>query len=299
MTGFLTFFTAAVRNLFCIIVIGLLLGGCVSIPAHHSTVGTYNELHDLNTECVLGENILSTTASATPQQIDELNSQGFILLNWNSHKGSNKGWLDDLERLSEQSDLVVLQEGYLTDDLKELFNQKKYNWDIAKAFTYNDIHTGVLTVSSVKPDFLCSFRDIDPLIGIPKTVLITHYPLSDTDESLLLANIHMINFSLDISAYRTQLKKIEAILSQHKGPLIISGDFNSWSTGRMGILSDVAQQLGLEPVTFETDHRTTFMGERVDHIFYRQLAPLESFTEKVTTSDHNPMLVTFRLADDV
>ena len=299
MTGFLTFFTAAVRNLFCIIVIGLLLGGCVSIPAHHSTVGTYNELHDLNTECVLGENILSTTASATPQQIDELNSQGFILLNWNSHKGSNKGWLDDLERLSEQSDLVVLQEGYLTDDLKELFNQKKYNWDIAKAFTYNDIHTGVLTVSSVKPDFLCSFRDIDPLIGIPKTVLITHYSLSDTDESLLLANIHMINFSLDISAYRTQLKKIEAILSQHKGPLIISGDFNSWSTGRMGILSDVAQQLGLEPVTFETDHRTTFMGERVDHIFYRQLAPLESFTEKVTTSDHNPMLVTFRLADDV
>ena len=299
MTGFLTFFTAAVRNLFCIIVIGLLLGGCVSIPAHHSTVGTYNELHDLNTECVLGENILSTTASATPQQIDELNSQGFILLNWNSHKGSNKGWLDDLERLSEQSDLVVLQEGYLTDDLKELFNQKKYNWDIAKAFTYNDIHTGVLTVSSVKPDFLCSFRDIDPLIGIPKTVLITHYSLSDTDESLLLANIHMINFSLDISAYRTQLKKIEAILSQHKGPLIISGDFNTWSTGRMGILSDVAQQLGLEPVTFETDHRTTFMGERVDHIFYRQLAPLESFTEKVTTSDHNPMLVTFRLADDV
>ena len=40
------------------------------------------------------------------------------------------------------------------------------------------------------------------------------------------------------------------------------------------------------------------MGQRLDHIFYRKLVPLEALTEKVTTSDHNPMLVTFRLADD-
>jgi endonuclease/exonuclease/phosphatase (EEP) superfamily protein YafD len=40
------------------------------------------------------------------------------------------------------------------------------------------------------------------------------------------------------------------------------------------------------------------MGQRVDHIFYRKLVPLEALTEKVRTSDHNPMLVTFRLADD-
>jgi endonuclease/exonuclease/phosphatase (EEP) superfamily protein YafD len=221
------------------------------------------------------------------------------VLNWNSHKESNKTWLDDLERLISQSDLVVLQEGYLTDDLQNLLNKKLYNWDISKAFTYNDIYTGVLTGSRIKPDFLCSLRASEPLSGMPKTALITRYPLSGTDASLIMVNIHMINFSFDLSVYRAQLEKIVKIVSQHRGPLIIAGDFNSWNTKRMRILTEFTEELGVIPVAFKTDHRATFMRQRVDHIFYRQLVPIETLTEKVTTSDHNPMLVTFRLADDV
>jgi endonuclease/exonuclease/phosphatase (EEP) superfamily protein YafD len=287
------------KTLLFIISIGLLLTGCVKIPDRHSTVGKYNELGDMNTECVRDESLLPTNVSATPQQIAELNSRGFRILNWNSYKGSNKGWLGDFEKLSQQTDLVVLQEGYLTDDLQELLNREKYNWDIAKAFTYYDTSTGVLTASRVKPDFLCSFRAFEPLSGIPKTILITRYPLSGTEKSLLLANIHMINFSLDLDAYRAQLERIAEILSHHRGPLIIAGDFNSWSTERMNILSGITQQLGVEAVTFNTDHRTTFMGHQVDHVYYRQLEALEAISEKVTTSDHNPMMVTFRLAADV
>ena len=286
------------KSFFCIITIGLLLAGCVSIPDRHSTVGKYNESGNINTECRRGESILSLNGAA-PQQVNELNSRSFRVLNWNSHKGSNKKWQEDFERLSSQSDLVLLQEGYLTSDLQELLNKKQYNWDIAKAFTYNDIYAGVLTGSRVKPDFLCSFRVPEPLSGIPKTVLITRYPLSGTDESLLVANIHMINFSLDISAYRAQLEKIVEVVSQHRGPLIISGDFNSWSAERLRILTDITQELGARAVAFEPDHRVAFMGQRLDHVFYRQLVPLEAFTEKVTTSDHNPMLITFRLADGV
>ncbi|MBE9519698.1 MAG: endonuclease/exonuclease/phosphatase family protein [Proteobacteria bacterium] len=287
------------RTFFCIIAIGLLLAGCVKIPDRHSTVGKYNELGDINTECLWNDSILPANAPAAPQQIDELNSRSFRVLNWNSYKGSKKGWQEDFERLTSQSDLVVLQEGYLTGDLQELLNKKQYSWDIAKAFTYHDIDTGVLTASRVKPDFLCSFRVPEPLSGIPKTVLITRYPLSGTDESLLVANIHMVNFSLDLSAYRAQLEKTVEVVSQHRGPLIIAGDFNSWNTERLRILTDIMQELGARAVTFETDHRVRFMGQLVDHIFYRKLVPLEALTEKVTTSDHNPMLVTFRLADDV
>jgi endonuclease/exonuclease/phosphatase (EEP) superfamily protein YafD len=66
----------------------------------------------------------------------------------------------------------------------------------------------------------------------------------------------------------------------------------------MRVLTDITQELGAKEVVFETDHRTTFMGRQVDHIFYRKLVPIKALTEKVTTSDHNPMLVTFRLADD-
>ena len=286
------------KSFFCIIAVGLLLAGCVRVPASHGTVGKYNESGDMNTECLREDTILKSNAPAAPQQVEVLNARSFRVLIWNSYKGSSKAWQEDFERLSSQSDLVVLQEGYLTDDLQDRLNKKQYNWDIAAAFTYNDIHTGVLTASRVKPDFLCSFRVPEPLSGIPKTVLITRYPLSGTDASLLMANIHMINFSLDISAYRAYLEKIVAVVSQHRGPLIIGGDFNSWSAERLRVLTEITQGLGTRAVTFAADHRVTFMGQRVDHIFYRQLVPLEAFTEKVTTSDHNPMLVTFRLADD-
>jgi endonuclease/exonuclease/phosphatase (EEP) superfamily protein YafD len=138
----------------------------------------------------------------------------------------------------------------------------------------------------------------EPLGRIPKTVLITRYPLSGTDEYLVIANIHMINFTFDIAEYRAQLERAVKVVSQHRGPFIISGDFNSWNRARMKVLADITQELGAKEVVFDSDHRATFLGQRVDHVFYRKLVPLEALTEKVTTSDHNPMLVTFRLADD-
>jgi endonuclease/exonuclease/phosphatase (EEP) superfamily protein YafD len=286
------------RSLFYIIAIGLLLSGCVTIPDLHETAGHYNMSGDMNTECFTSDRILPDNTPAAALQNGALNSRSFTVLNWNSHKGRNAIWQEDLERLSSQSDLVVLQEGYLTDDLQNLLVKKQYSWDIAKAFTYNDIYTGVLTASRVKPDFLCSFRAPEPLGRLPKTVLITRYPLTGSDEYLVIANIHMVNFTINLEDFRAQLKKTAEVLSQHRGPLIISGDFNSWNTARREILTDMMQELGVKEVVFATDHRKTFMGQPLDYIFYRKLVPLEALTEKVTTSDHNPMLVTFRLADD-
>jgi endonuclease/exonuclease/phosphatase family metal-dependent hydrolase len=256
----------AKRTLLYIIAIGLFLSGCVRIPDLHETAGHYNVSGDMNTECFTTNSIQPGNTPAAALQNGALNSRSFTVLNWNSHKGRNAIWQEDLERLSSRSDLVVLQEGYLTDDLQDLLNKKQYSWDIAKAFTHNDIYTGVLTASRIKPDF---------------------------------ANIHMVNFTINLADYRAQLEKIAEVLSQHQGPLIISGDFNSWDTARRKILANITQELGVWEVAFDTDHRKTFMGQPLDHVFYRKLVPLEALTEKVTTSDHNPMLVTFRLADDV
>ena len=280
----------AKRTLLYIIAIGLFLSGCVRIPDLHETAGHYNVSGDMNTECFTTNSIQPGNTPAAALQNGALNSRSFTVLNWNSHKGRNAIW---------QEDLVVLQEGYLTDDLQDLLNKKQYSWDIAKAFTHNDIYTGVLTASRIKPDFLCSFRTPEPLGRLPKTVLITRYPLTGSDEFLVIANIHMVNFTINLADYRAQLEKIAEVLSQHQGPLIISGDFNSWDTARRKILANITQELGVWEVAFDTDHRKTFMGQPLDHVFYRKLVPLEALTEKVTTSDHNPMLVTFRLADDV
>jgi endonuclease/exonuclease/phosphatase (EEP) superfamily protein YafD len=286
------------QTFFCIVAILLLAAGCVRIPEHHGTAGKYNELSDINTECFSQDATLSFNPLAANQQADELNARNFVVLNWNSYKGKKKGWQEDFDRLSSQSDLVIMQEGHLNVDLQDLLNKRQYKWDIAKAFIYRDTYHGVLTASRIKPDFLCSLRQPEPLSGIPKTVLITRYPLANTVESLVVANVHMINFSLDIAAYRAQLTKIAEIVAQHQGPLIVAGDFNSWNTARQSTLAEFMQELDLRQVGFEDDKRVTFMGQNVDHIFYKKLLPIEAFTEKVTTSDHNPMLVTFRLTDD-
>ncbi len=286
------------RTFFSLIVILSFLAGCVKIPDRHNTLGTYNELHDINTECLRNENLLSYFPLASSSAIGELNSNNFTVLNWNIHKGRSNIWLDEFDRLSTPIDLMVLQEGYLTDDLESLLDERQYYWDIARAFTYNDINTGVLTASRVKPDFLCSFRIPEPLIGIPKTVLITRYPFSGINASLLLVNIHMINISFAADAYRAQIVKISDLLSLHNGPLILAGDFNSWSSERIKILNELAEQHDLTAVTFKADNRALFMGRTVDHIYYRQLVPLQAVSVKVTTSDHNPMMVTFKLADD-
>ena len=42
--------------------------------------------------------------------VPKLASSRFNLITWNVHKGQDKGWQEDLARLSKQADFVLLQE---------------------------------------------------------------------------------------------------------------------------------------------------------------------------------------------
>ena len=286
------------RALFFTLSILLLVASCIRIPDQAVTVGHFTGSTPLNTECLATVTTLADDTSATGLQKDGVNPLGFRLLIWNSYKGWSKTWQGDLDRLSSLSDVVVLQEAYLTEALQNMLDNKPFSWDIAEAFTLHNVKTGVLTAARVMPDFLCTFRTPEPLSKIPKTALITRYPFTGSDVYLVIVNIHMINFALDLRAYRAQLRKIVAVVSHHSGPLVITGDFNTWNDKRWKILAETMQELGLKEVDFAADRRTTFMEHTVDHIFYRKLKPLNAVTEKVNTSDHNPMLVTFRLDND-
>ena len=81
----------AKRTLVSIIIIWLLLNGCVKIPERHSTLGKYNEMSNLNTECLWNDLFLPSDAAMAPQKMEELNSLNFKVLNWNSYKGNKKG----------------------------------------------------------------------------------------------------------------------------------------------------------------------------------------------------------------
>ena len=281
------------------LLLGLSAAGCVKIPDAHFTVSHYGARTAVNDDCGCDNPIFPEAAALMAGQgAAGLDPHGFTLVNWNTYKGRKNGWDQDLTRLILPSDIVLLQEGNLTPRLLELLREHDFNLDLAAAFTWNNAETGVLTASRIKPDFLCSFREKEPISTVPKTVLITRYPLAGTDTSLLVANVHMINFTIDLAAYRRQLEQTGEILARHQGPVILSGDLNTWNNKRMAAVADLAAKLNMQPVGFADDQRSNFLGQPVDHIYYRGLVPVTSTTARVTSSDHNPMQVTFMLAGE-
>jgi endonuclease/exonuclease/phosphatase (EEP) superfamily protein YafD len=166
------------------------------------------------------------------------------------------------------------------------------------AFEYRQIEAGVLTAARTAPNFTCAFRETEPITRIPKSVLITRYPLSGTALELLVANIHAINFTMDTSVFKKQIDRLQGFLAAHRGPLIVSGDFNTWTTGRMSRVMAMAEHLGLTAVRFVENRRAQFFGHDVDHVYYRGLEANNAATPIVSTSDHNPLTVVFKLADE-
>jgi endonuclease/exonuclease/phosphatase (EEP) superfamily protein YafD len=95
-----------------------------------------------------------------------------------------------------------------------------------------------------------------------------------------------------------QLAFIEHLVASHDGPVIVSGDFNTWRAGRDNLMRDRMSAAGLTAVSFNDDNRALFFGRPMDHIFTRGLELLHSQSVAVSTSDHNPMLVTLSLKPD-
>lgn len=224
-----------------------------------------------------------------------LDAFGFSLMSWNIQKENQTGWESDFARLSQNTDILIMQEAFLTEDLRRLLNLGQYHWHLVTAFEYQNVKVGVLTAATIEPDFVCPLRAAEPLIRVPKTILITRYPMSHTKRSLMIANIHMINFAPHPSTFYDQARQMTEILVDHQGPMILSGDFNTWSDERLAIIDAVADRLKLEPVDFKTDLARKVFGHTVDRVYYRGLTLEEALMVEVTSSDHNPMLVRFRL----
>jgi len=227
-----------------------------------------------------------------------LNSDGFRLVSWNIFKEKKNGWAGDFQELNRNTDILILQEAYLSATLKTMLNQEKYQWDMTAAFEYREIASGVLTASRTTPNFTCAFRETEPITRIPKSVLITRYFMTGTDRELLVANIHSVNFTMGSSAFQRQSDRLENILAAHQGPIIIAGDFNTWNSGRMSRINAMAERLELRAVRFDENRRSQFFGYYIDHIYYRGLEAENATIPLVTTSDHNPLTVVFKLVDE-
>ena len=277
------------RLLVIIFVLSLTVFGCVSIPDTLTVVTRTEKFDSLPVDYLCNPEIDTSHQITARSGCKALDTSGFTLLSWNIQKESREGWESDLVRLSENADILIIQEAFLIEDLRRFLDRNSYHWQLVTAFEYHHIKIGVLTAAIVEPDFICPLRAAEPFIRLPKTVLITRYPLARAHHSLMIANVHLVNFALEPSAYLDQVNQMKEVLVKHQGPMILAGDFNTWSEERLEIIENMAGCLKLEAADFKTDLVRKVFGRTIDKIFYRSLTLEEAVVVEVTTSDHNPL----------
>ncbi|MGR6841545.1 endonuclease/exonuclease/phosphatase family protein [Aliivibrio wodanis] len=217
------------------------------------------------------------------------------VLVWNVYKQQKTDWQAALNTLTTSSDLVLLQEASLTPELKQFVMDKSYSAELVRAFDVFDTSAGVLTLAKKSSEKVCAYTAIEPWLRLPKSALLSEYALSN-GQTLIVINIHAINFTLGTEDYKNQIEALSQEVQAHGGPLIIAGDFNSWSDDRLATLQQQVKPLRLKEVIFTPDERMRFItGLPLDHIFYRGLEVKEAHSTKSNASDHNPLQVSFTL----
>jgi raw score 6.21 len=235
------------------------------------------------------ENKLNMQCDKADNLVPKLAFSSFHLITWNVHKGQDTGWQEDLERFSKRADFVLLQEATQHQNLNT-FSTALF----VSSFSFKDLLSGVKTFTKTQPEWYCGGGVAEPLIQIPKVASVMSFPLEKGD-SLLLINVHLINFEWGISAYQTQLEQLFSFIENHQGPIIMAGDFNAWNETRLNLVNNLMQKYGLDSVTLSQDERVRFLGYPLDYIFKRGVKVARATSEVVTSSDHNPLLMEFEL----
>jgi endonuclease/exonuclease/phosphatase (EEP) superfamily protein YafD len=224
----------------------------------------------------------------------ELDSSHIHIVNWNIRKGSDPKWSHDLSNHHALPDLYVFQEAPLLSDVWNETTAEQHH-AFAPGFRTRRSQTGVMTISTTTPLTQCNLMASEPWFRTPKATVITEYGLSGTDETLLVVNVHAINFTFGLRAFTDQINQAMTVMKEHDGPIFLSGDFNTWRGRRTEVLREMTSGLDLQMLSFADDHRKRFLGSPLDHIFTRGLEVLDATTTAVESSDHNPMSVSLRL----
>ncbi|HET9338347.1 MAG TPA: endonuclease/exonuclease/phosphatase family protein [Casimicrobiaceae bacterium] len=217
------------------------------------------------------------------------------VISWNIHRNADPGWEHDLGRFAAASDLVLLQEATLTSALREVLMHADRRWTHADAWAFDGINNGVLTAAATLPAAACVQRAQEPLLGLPKSALVAWYRIEGRSDRLAVANVHAINFTLELGAYQKQLDAVVDVLASHRGPVILAGDFNTWSPVREQALVATAARIGLVEARPRRGERSRFLGMTADYLFVRGLGVDDVWVETVDSSDHAPIRAKLKL----
>lgn len=228
-----------------------------------------------------------------PDVIDQKGKLNVLV--WNIYKQNRSSWQSALQFLAKDKQLLLLQEASMTTDLRAWIDNGKWSGNIVDAFKAFDTSAGVLNLAHQLPKLACAYTEMEPWLRLPKSAIYATYPLSN-GEVLAVVNIHAINFTYGTQEYHRQLNELTKALSKHSGPMIIAGDFNSWSEERLTVMKSVLENLGVKEVLYQPDHRKQFLnGLQLDHVFYRDLILEKAKAPISDASDHNPIEIYFHL----
>ena len=228
------------------------------------------------------------------------------VVNWNAQKGKHPNFARDLKLLidKERPDIVFLQEA--TSDLFEIGKMGGY---FAEGWHYpwpNGVKIGVLTLSRIPPVRVqpvpTKYRELG--ITAPKVSLVSEYPLLNGDR-LLTLNVHLLNFERwSVKKIRHQIEALKEIMANHSGPILITGDFNTWNQKRLELIREVTQDMKLKEVDqFPTGRRTGDVNSvfwngllgidkdiPIDRVYIRGFTPTKARVLAYQSSDHSPIL---------
>lgn len=229
---------------------------------------------------------------------DERLHHSFSLLCWNVQKRTQKEtFLTYLHELHQRYDIDMLMLQEAKTDLYNKLDLKAYSYVLAPNIQTKKALFGVLTAAKSHCHHHQSYvtHAKESLWATHKSVLYTQHLLPN--EAILLAvNIHAINFMPNLW-FKKELDQLFESVKEHKGPLLIAGDFNSWNKKRITYLYDFAEKLDLSFVDFDDVHHVkSVMKYKLDHVLYRglELVSAQAF-DSGKLSDHNPLYVEFEV----
>lgn len=254
---------------------------------------THGDWEDCNFSCDKIPPLNISLVSSDPNQIiiEEKSTNKFNLLVWNIYKGRKDNFLKDYQRLSKNADIILLQEFMLTNEMLSLFDQN-YQWDMGVSFIHKNVPTGVINGSKFSSNNVEIFRspDKEPFVKTNKMTVANYYQLPNGEE-LLVINIHGINFKRKKGMMR-HVRVVEDLITQHDGPIIYAGDFNTKTKWRRNSLDKYLSEFNLKKIEWPDDDRSNLFT--LDHVYFRGLEVNKKVLDQsVEGSDHPALLVEF------
>jgi endonuclease/exonuclease/phosphatase (EEP) superfamily protein YafD len=250
------------------------------------------------------------TLNADSYDKEAITNDSIRILNWNIHKNGNLSeWKKEITHIVKEKEpnFILLQEVRLEGKVGAFISKNlKYGWEFSPNLYQgkHNAYSGILTASHIKPKMVKAALSnaTEPFTKTQKAVLFTKYPISSASLELLVVNIHGINIKIDLDGFKEQLRYIAEVVMRHDGPVILAGDFNTWSEARLDHLSKLVKEMELVKIDFgsKADYVETMFGNPLDHIFISKeklevIKGSQDVIVDIKSSDHSPLFVELRI----